>query len=389
MAERPLAGLKVLELARVLAGPWIGQTLADLGADVIKVEAPAGDETRGWGPPFAADGAAAYFHACNRGKRSISLDFAEAGDLGLARRLAAAADVVAENFKVGGLARFGLDYTSVAAGNPGVVYASVTGFGQDGPLAPRAGYDFIVQAMGGIMDLTGEPDGPPEKPGVAHADLFTGLYGTVAVLAALRLRDRTGRGQWIDLSLFDAQLAALANQATNFLIGGVVPRRMGNAHPNIVPYQVFEAADGPLVVACGNDGQFARLCEGLGLDLHLDARFRTNPDRLAHREAVVGAIAARLAAMPRAEVLSMLEAGGVPAGPINTVAEAFAEPQAAARGAVLEIGGSRGPRSPMRFSDAELAADLPPPRLDEHGPAIRAALARGDQWPLRRSGGSG
>jgi crotonobetainyl-CoA:carnitine CoA-transferase CaiB-like acyl-CoA transferase len=320
----------------------------------------------------------------------VCLDFANAGDRALARRLAAAADVVVENFKVGGLVRFGLDYESVAAENPGVVYASVTGFGQDGPLAGRPGYDFIIQAMGGIMDLTGEPDGPPEKPGVAHADLFTGLYGTIAVLAALRQRERTGRGQWIDLGLFDVQLAVLANQAAQYLIGGVVPRRMGNAHPNIVPYQVFEAADGPLVIACGNDGQFARLCEGLGLDLHRDGRFRSNADRIAHREAVVGAIAARLAVMQRAEALAALEAGGVPAGPINSVAEAFAEPQAVARGAVLEVGGSRAPRSPMRFSGAELAAELPPPRLDEHGSAIRAALTAGNRWPtLSRDEASG
>ena len=260
--ERPLTGLRVLELARVLAGPWIGQTLADLGADVVKVEAPGGDETRGWGPPFADDGSAAYFHACNRGKRAVALDFADPTDLARAKRLAAAADVLVENFKLGGLARFGLDYAAVSAANPGVVYASITGFGQTGPAAPRAGYDFIIQAMGGIMDLTGDPDGPPQKPGVAYADLFTGLYGTVGVLAALRLRDRTGQGQWLDLSLFDTQLAVLANQATNHLIGGVVPRRMGNTHPNIVPYQVFQAADGPLVIACGNDGQFARLCLG-------------------------------------------------------------------------------------------------------------------------------
>ncbi len=356
MSERPLAGLRVLELARVLAGPWIGQTLADLGADVIKVESPGGDETRGWGPPFADDGAAAYFHACNRGKRGVVLDFRDPADLARARALAAGADVVVENFKVGGLARFGLDHASVAAGNPRVVYASVTGFGQDGPLAARAGYDFIVQAMGGIMDLTGEPDGPPQKPGVAYADLFTGLYGTVAVLAALALRERTGRGQWIDLGLFDVQLAVLANQAANQLIGGVTPRRMGNTHPNIVPYQVFEAADGPLVIACGNDGQFARLCEALGLELHRDPRFATNRDRLAHRAALVGALEARVATMPRAEVLAAMQRGGVPAGPINTVAEAFAEPQAVARGAVQEIAGSRSPRSPMRFSDAALAA---------------------------------
>jgi crotonobetainyl-CoA:carnitine CoA-transferase CaiB-like acyl-CoA transferase len=381
MAERPLAGLRVLELARVLAGPWIGQTLADLGADVIKVEAPEGDETRGWGPPFATDGAAAYFHACNRGKRGVALDFRKPLDLEAARRLAAGAEVVVENFKVGGLAKFGLDYASVAAGNARVVYASVTGFGQDGPYAARAGYDFIIQAMGGIMDLTGEPDGPPEKPGVAYADLFTGLYGTVAVLAALRLRDATGRGQWIDLSLFDTQLAVLANQAANFLIGGEVPRRMGNAHPNISPYQVFAASDGPLVVACGNDGQFARLCEGLGLALHHDPRFRVNRGRVAHRAGLIAALEARIGAMPRAEVLAVMAAGGVPAGPINTVAEAFAEPQAVARGAVQEAGGSRSPRSPLRFSDAELAGDLPPPRLDQHGDAIRAALAAGADWP--------
>ena len=381
MAERPLAGLRVLELARVLAGPWIGQTLADLGADVVKVEAPGGDETRGWGPPFADDGAAAYFHACNRGKRGIALDFADAADRAVARALVAGADVVLENFKVGGLARYGLDYASAARLNPGVIYASVTGFGQDGPEAPRAGYDFVIQAMGGIMDLTGDPAGPPQKPGVAYADLFTGMYGTVAVLAALRLRDRTGIGQWIDLALFDTQLAVLANQAANFLIGGTVPRRMGNAHPNIVPYQVFEAADGPLVIACGNDGQFARLCAGLGLALHEDARFRLNRDRLANRAALLAVLEPRIAAMARAEVLAALHAGGVPAGAINTVAEAFAEPQAVARGAVQEAGGSRSARFPVRFSAAETAADRGPPRLDEHGAAIRAALAGGADWP--------
>ncbi len=381
MAERPLAGLRVLELARVLAGPWIGQTLADLGADVVKVESPEGDETRAWGPPFAEDGSAAYFHAANRGKRAMALDFRDAGDRALAQRLAAGADVVVENFRTGGLVRFGLDYASVAAGNPGVVYASVTGFGQDGPEAGRAGYDFIIQAMGGIMDLTGAPDGPPQKPGVAYADLFTGLYGVIAVQAALWQRQRTGRGQWIDLALFDTQLAVLANQATNYLIGGKVPRRLGNAHPNIVPYQVFEAADAPLVIACGNDGQFARLSMGLGLALHADPRFASNPERLAEREAVVGALAERIGAMTRAEVLAVMAAAGVPAGPINTVAEAFAEPQAVARGAVTEVGGSRAPRLPIRFSEAEIAADRPPPRRDEHGAAIRAALDGGAGWP--------
>ncbi len=381
MAERPLAGLKVLELARVLAGPWIGQTLADLGADVIKVESPAGDETRGWGPPFAADGAAAYFHSCNRGKRGVALDFGQAGDLALARRLAAGADVVIENFKRGGLMKYGLDHATIASGNPGVVYASVTGFGQDGPEADRPGYDFIIQAMGGIMDLTGEPDGPPQKPGVAYADIFTGLYGVIAVQAALAQRARTGRGQRIDLSLFDTQLAVLANQAANHLIGGGVPRRMGNAHPNIVPYQVFDAADGPLVIACGNDGQFARLVAGLGLKLGDDARFATNRDRLANREALIALMAPAIAARPRAEVLDVMSEAGVPAGPINTVAEAFAEPQAVARGIVRQVGATRAPRAPMRFSDAETAADRGAPRLDEHGGAIRAAMERGAGWP--------
>jgi crotonobetainyl-CoA:carnitine CoA-transferase CaiB-like acyl-CoA transferase len=378
---RPHAGLRVLELARVLAGPWIGQTLADLGADVIKVEAREGDETRGWGPPFADDGTAAYFHAANRGKRSIALDFRDAGDLALVRHLAGEADVLIENFKVGGLAKFGLDWPSLAATNPRLVYCSVTGFGQDGPRAAAPGYDFIIQAMGGIMDLTGEPDGPPQKPGVAYADLFTGLYGVIAVQAALAQRAGSGRGQHIDMALFDSQLAVLANQATNRLIGGRLPRRMGNAHPNIVPYQVFEAADGPLVIACGNDGQFARLCTALGLGHHRDPRFALNRDRLENRAALVGDLAARLAGMPRAAVLAAMQTAGVPAGPINTVAEAFDDPQAQARGMVQTIDGSRAPRSPMRFSDATLAADRPPPRLDAHGPAIRAAIGGGAGWP--------
>lgn len=379
--ERPLAGLRVLELARVLAGPWIGQTLADLGADVIKVEAPEGDETRGWGPPFAEDGAAAYFHACNRGKRSIALDFRDADDLALAAGLARAADVVLENFKVGGLVKFGLDYASIAAANPGVVYCSVTGFGQDGPYAHRAGYDFLVQGMAGLMDITGEPEREPQKVGMACADLFTGLYGTVAVQAALAQRARTGLGQWIDVNLFETTLAVLGNQATNHLIGGTVPRRLGNAHPNIVPYQVFAAADGPLVLACGNDGQYARLCARLGLAL--DPRFATNPGRVAHRAEVAAGVAARLSGMTRAEVLAAMEEAGVPAGPINTVAEAFAEPQAVARGAVVEMAGSRSPRSPIRMSGAQVGPVSPPPALDADGATIRAGFAEGAGWPER------
>ena len=351
---------------------------------------PEGDETRGWGPPFAADGAAAYFHACNRGKRAIALDFRDAADLALARRLAAAADVVVENFKVGGLARFGLDYASVAAGNPGVVYASVTGFGQDGPLAPRPGYDFIIQAMGGIMDLTGEPDGPPQKPGVAYADLFTGLYGTVAVLAALRLRDRTGRGQWIDLGAL-RRAARGAGEP-----GDELPDRRGAAAADGQRPSEHRALPG---VRGGGRAAGHRLRQRRPVRAALrGARARAAPrpalprrnrDRLAHRGALVAALAARIAALPRAEVLAAMEAGGVPAGPINTVAEAFAEPQAVARGMVQEVGGSRGPRSPMRFSDAEIAADRPPPRLDEHGAGDprgaggRGGLAGGSAGPER------
>ena len=381
MSDRPLDGLKVLELARVLAGPWIGQTLADLGADVIKVESPEGDETRGWGPPFAEDGAAAYFHAANRNKRAIRVDFRDPAERSQASALAARADVVLENFKVGGLVKFGLDYASVAATNPGVVYCSVTGFGQDGPRAAEPGYDFLIQAMGGIMDLTGEPDGPPEKAGVAITDLFTGLYGVIAVQAALALRARTGRGQHIDMALFDCQIAMLANQATNHLIGGRQPRRLGNAHPNIAPYQLFEAADAPLVIACGNDGQFARLCGALGLTLHADPRFALNRGRVENRAALTAALAPQFARRTRAEALAAMAAAGVPAGPINTVADAFADPQAQHRGLAQSIGGSTSPRAPLRFSDAEIARDRPPPRLDEHGDAIRAALAAGHEWP--------
>ncbi len=381
MAGRPLEGLKVLELARVLAGPWIGQTLADLGADVIKVEAPEGDETRGWGPPFADDGAAAYFHAANRGKRSVALDFRDHTDAERARQLCATADVVIENFKVGGLVRYGLDYAAVAAANPGVVYCSITGFGQNGPYASRAGYDFIIQAMGGIMDLTGDPDGPPQKPGVAYADIFTGLYGTIAIQAALAMRARSGRGQHVDMSLFDTQLAVLANQATNWLIGGRSPRRMGNAHPNIAPYQVFEAADAPLVIACGNDGQFARMNAALELTLHEDPRFATNRVRVANRDVLAASLAEVLNGMTRSDALAAMEAAGVPAGPINSVAEAFADPQAVHRGMTQQVGLSRAPRSPMRFNDTETTSQGPPPRLDANGAAIRAALDETGEWP--------
>ncbi|RJL21792.1 CaiB/BaiF CoA transferase family protein [Paracoccus siganidrum] len=370
----PLRGLKVVELARILAGPWIGQTLADLGAEVIKVEAPEGDDTRRWGPPFItrprADGepetVAAYFHAANRGKRSVTCDFNDPGDLARLKALIDGADVVIENFKVGGLRRFGLDYDSLAARNPGLVYASVTGFGQDGPRAAQPGYDFMIQGMCGIMDLTGDPQGEPQKVGVAWIDIFTGLYGVIAVQAALAERARSGLGQHLDLSLLDCALAVLANQATNYLLGGTVPHRLGNAHPNIVPYQLFPAADGHLIVACGNDRQFAALCRVL--DLHAlaqDPDYATNPARVAHRDRLVPQLSAATARFTRAGLIAALEGAGVPAGPVNDVAEALADRQVAARGLRIAPEGIAGLRSPLRFSRSRLETERAAPTLGE------------------------
>ena len=282
----PLHGLKVLELARILAGPWAGQTLADLGADVVKIESPEGDDTRAWGPPFvpAEDGgdlSAAYFHACNRGKRSVLADFTTAEGRALVTRLAGAADIVIENFKVGGLAKYGLDYTTLSAHHPRLIYASITGFGQDGPYATRAGYDFLVQGMGGAMSITGDPSGEPTKTGYAVADLFSGLYATIGVLAALRRRDETGQGGWVDCSLLDSQVGVLGNQALNYLVSGVAPARLGNAHPNVVPYEVFPVSDGHIIIAVGNDGQFRRLCAALDIAaIGEDARFASNASRV-------------------------------------------------------------------------------------------------------------
>src|SRR4051794_39260228 len=327
--DKPLRGLKVLELARILAGPWAGQLLADLGAEVVKVERPgAGDDTRHWGPPFAADGAAAYFHACNRGKKSVALDLETPDGQEQVRALAAEADVLIENFKVGSLARYGLDRDSLAKLNPGLVYCSITGFGQDGPYAPRAGYDFIIQGMGGAMSLTGEPDGAPQKSGIAYADLFTGLYASVAILAALRERDRSGTGAHIDMALLDTQVAVLANQALNWMVSGQVPHRMGNGHANLVPYQAFKVADGEVIVAVGNDRQFTRLCDVLGLpELAEDERFRTNPARVVHRGTLIPLLAARMDTRGRQEYSEALEAAGIPAGPINAVDAVFVDPQ--------------------------------------------------------------
>lgn len=368
----PLEGLRVVELARILAGPWIGQTLADLGAEVIKVEAPEGDDTRRWGPPFlerprpdgGTERVAAYFHAANRGKTSITCDFSNAGDLAQLKELIATADVVVENFKVGGLRRFGLDYESLSAANPRLVYASVTGFGQDGPRASQPGYDFLIQGMCGIMDLTGEPDGEPQKVGVAWIDIFTGLYGVIGIQAALAERERSGMGQQVDLSLLDTGVAVLANQAMNQMIGGVTPRRLGNAHPNIVPYQLFPASDGHVIIACGNDRQFAGLCRALGLEgLAENPDYATNPARVANREALVPRIVEATALLPRAAIIAAMEQAGVPAGPINSVADALAEPQVAARGLRIAPEGIPGLRTPIAFSRSDLVLDKAAPML--------------------------
>jgi len=399
---KPLVGLKVLELARILAGPWAGQTLADLGADVVKVERPgAGDDTRGWGPPFIeGEGGerldAAYFHSCNRGKRSLAVDFERPEGREIIRRLAARADVLIENFKTGGLAKYGLDYASLKAINPRLVYCSITGFGHDGPYAARAGYDFIIQGMGGVMDLTGEPDGEPQKIGVAFADIFTGVYAVVAIQAALIRRSITGLGGEVDMALLDTQVSVLANQALNFLVSGKSPRRLGNAHPNIVPYQVFEAADGPLIVAAGNDRQTRDFCRILGLDaLAADPRYATNADRVRHREAFVAALAEAVGAMPRATLLAALEGAGVPAGSINSVAQVFADPQVQARGLRLDLPatGARGAkapsvRSPLVIDGQPAAAETAAPRLGEHTDAVlgELGLSAGEIAGLRAAG---
>ncbi|MBN8887216.1 MAG: CoA transferase [Rudaea sp.] len=380
MSTAPLAGLRVVELARILAGPWLGQTLADLGADVIKVESPAGDDTRTWGPPFIENGdekTAAYFHACNRGKRSIVVDFASAEGRERVRELAATADVLIENFKVGGLSKYGLDYTSLAVLNPRLVYCSITGFGQTGPYAPRAGYDFMIQGMSGIMDLTGDPAGEPQKIGVAFADIFTGLYGVVAVQAALIAREKTGRGQHIDMALFDCMTGVLANQAMNYLASGETPRRLGNAHPNIAPYQTFPVADGHIIIAAGNDAQFVRLCRLLDLAaLAEDARFATNAQRVQRRDELAELLAAATRQRLRTDLLAALDAAGVPAGPINSVADVFADAQFQAREMRVENDGIPGLRTPIRMSESALAANRRSPRLGEHDAEVRAELAR-------------
>lgn len=374
----PLDGLKVLDLSRVLAGPWIGQTLGDLGADVIKVESPKGDDTRGWGPPFVereGDRTAAYFYGCNRGKRSISLDFSKAEDVALAQELAKGADVVVENFRVGGLKKYGLDYQSVRAMSRGVIYCSITGFGQTGPYKDRAGYDYPIQGMSGIMSITGEPDGQPQKVGVALTDILTGLYGVIGILSALRARDETGEGQWLDMALLDTATAFLANQGMNYMVSGKVPHRTGSYHPNLAPYQVFSCSDGQLIIGCGSDFQFGKLCELLGVpELAADARFEKNAGRVTDREVLIPILEAKTKTWTRDALYEALEAATIPAGPINTIEEALADPQVLARAMKIAPQGVPGLRTPLRFSDAELALDKTAPRHDEHGADIRRNL---------------
>ncbi|MBZ9872017.1 CoA transferase [Mesorhizobium sp. BR1-1-9] len=388
MAEPPLKGVRVVELARILAGPWAGQLLADLGADVIKVESPdGGDDTRKWGPPFVMgkDGenlSAAYYHSCNRGKRSIAIDFSTPEGAETVRRLVTTSDVLIQNFKLGGLKKYGLDYESLRKINPRLVYCSITGFGQDGPYAPRAGYDFIIQGMAGMMSITGEAGREPQKAGVAISDIFTGLYSVIAIQAALRHAEKTGEGQHIDMALFDTQISALGNQNLNYLVSGKSPVQMGNAHMNIAPYEVLPVRDGHIILAVGNDGQFARFCAVVGLDeLPGNSDFATNPARVANRAALRERIVEALKTRDRDPLLAKLEAASVPASPINTIGQMFADPQAIARGMRLDLDDGHGNllpsvRAPMIMSETPLVYERPSPRLGEHTDEILAELER-------------
>lgn len=388
----PLAGVRVLDLSRVLAGPWATQTLADLGAEVIKIERPGvGDDTRAWGPPFTttADGNrgdAAYFLCANRGKKSVELDIASPSGAAAVRELARTCDVVVENFKTGGLARYGLDYAALSAINPKLVYCSITGFGQDGPDAHRAGYDYMIQAMGGLMSVTGQPDGAPGaepmKVGVAVVDLFTGLYASNAILAALWHARATGEGQHVDIALFDVQAAVLANQATNYFVSGRAPGRMGNAHPNLSPYQPFPCADGMVIVAVGNDGQFRALATALGrAELGSNPRFATNAARVEHRAELTTLLSDLTRSLTMQALMSTLEAAGVPYGPVNTIDQVFQEPQAVHRGLVVEqtradlAGPVRTVASPIRLSRTPVRYGAPPPRLGQDTDAVLAGIA--------------
>jgi crotonobetainyl-CoA:carnitine CoA-transferase CaiB-like acyl-CoA transferase len=388
MSKPPLSGVRVIELARILAGPWAGQVLADLGADVIKVENPdGGDDTRKWGPPFvmAADGtnlSAAYYHSTNRGKRSIAIDFTTAEGAETLRQLISTADVLIENFKVGGLKKYGFDYETLRQINPRLVYCSITGFGQNGPYAPRAGYDFIIQGMSGMMSITGEVGGEPQKAGVAVSDIFTGLYSVIAIQAALRHAEATGQGQHIDMALYDTQISVLGNQNLNYLVSGKAPVQMGNAHMNIAPYEVLPLADGHFILAAGNDGQFQRFCKVVGLDhLAVDPDFATNPARVGNRVRLREQMIAALGRWTKAELLPKLDAAAVPASPINTIAESFADPQTIARGMRMDLDDGHGEtlpsvRAPMLLSETPIVYQRPSPRLGEHTAEILAELEK-------------
>ncbi|NLJ62426.1 MAG: CoA transferase [Alcaligenaceae bacterium] len=381
--QAPLTGIRVLDLTRVLAGPWCTQNLADLGAEVIKVERPqSGDDTRGWGPPYLRDQKgqdtteAAYYAAANRNKKSVTIDMSTTAGAQAIRELAAQCDILVENFKVGGLKKYGLDYESLRAVNPRLIYCSITGFGQNGPYASRPGYDFMIQAMGGLMSITGErddlPGGGPQKAGVAVADLMTGMYATVGVLAALYERQRSGLGQHIDMALLDCQVAMLANQNMNYLASGQPPTRTGNAHPNLVPYQVFSVADGHMIVAVGNDSQFKAFTQAIGLPtLAKDPRFATNPERVRHRDQLIPLLAEQLQQRPRDEWLALFESVNVPAGPINTLDQVYDNPQVQARQMKITMdhplaGPAHFVASPLRFSASPVRYDTPPPLLGEH-----------------------
>ena len=388
---KPLTGLRVLELARILAGPWAGQVLADLGADVIKVErAGSGDDTRGWGPPFVegADGdhiGSAYFHATNRGKRSIEMDFESDEGRRIVRKLVARSDVLIENFKVGGLAKFGLDYKSLAPECPRLIYCSVTGFGQDGPNAKRAGYDLMAQGIGGIMDLTGMADGEPTRVGIPVSDIFTGVYSVIGILAALAQRERTGKGCYVDTALVDSTVGILSNQAMNFLVSGKVPKRIGNAHANIVPYQVFPVSDGHVIVATGNDNQFVKFCNVLGATkLAQNPAYKDNVGRLKHRDELIGKLFGLTARMKRDDLLGKLEAQQVPAGPINNLEDVFNDPQVVHRGMKLSLpsraakGGTiPGVRTPIVIDGWKAASEHPSPRLGQHTAEILREIGEG------------
>jgi len=387
----PLAGLRVLELARILAGPWAGQILADLGADVIKVEREGtGDDTRAWGPPFvpAAAGGhldAAYFHCANRGKRSIEVDFNSADGQRIVKKLAARSDVLIENFKVGGLVKFGLDYKSLAPDNPRLIYCSVTGFGQTGPSAGRAGYDLMAQGIGGIMGMTGAPDGPPMRVGVPVGDIFSGVYATIGILAALARREKTGRGGYVDAALVDSIVGTLAFQALNYLVSGEIPKRIGNSHPNLVPYQEFPVADGRIIIATGNDAQYVKLCGILGAPELAEAEtYKDNKGRVTHRAELVGKLCVLTARMKREELLEKLEAAGIPAGPINDLQQVFTDPQVVHRGMRLELksamakgGVIPGVRTPIVLDGEPMASERPSPRLGEHTAEVLREIGEG------------